>query len=135
MMLLKCFTQYASKFAKLSNGHRTIKAEFSFQSQRRAMTKNVQTTIQLHMLARKCSKFFMLILGIIRSFSCTRDGITAFRSLVNHRAVHTHIVHQSNSALSTSTSLTILNPLTVWLTTNSGKLLYRREYQTNLPAS
>ena len=77
----------------------------------------------------------MLILGIIRSFSCTRDGITAFRSLVNHRAVHTHIVHQSNSALSTSTSLTILNPLTVWLTTNSGKLLYRREYQTNLPAS
>ena len=59
-MLLKCCTQYASKFAKLSNGHRTIKAEFSFQSQRSAMTKNVQTTIQLHMLARKCPKSFRL---------------------------------------------------------------------------
>ena len=77
----------------------------------------------------------MLILGIIRSFPCTRDGITTFRSLVNHRAVHTHIVHQSDPALSTSASLTILKPLTVWLTTNSGKLFYRWEYQTNLPAS
>ena len=40
---------------KLSNGHRTGKGQFSFQSQRRAMPKNVQTTIQLcsfHMLAK-----------------------------------------------------------------------------------
>ena len=33
---------------KLSNCHRTGKCQFSFQSQRRAMEKNVQTTIQLH---------------------------------------------------------------------------------------
>ena len=32
----------------LSNGHRTGKDQFSFQSQRRAMPKNVQTTTQLH---------------------------------------------------------------------------------------
>ena len=37
------------KFGKLSNGHRTGKSEFSFQSQRKAMPKNVQTTIQLHL--------------------------------------------------------------------------------------
>ena len=48
MMLLKCCTQYASKFGKLSSGHRTGKGQFSFQSQRKAMTKNVQTTTQLH---------------------------------------------------------------------------------------
>ena len=29
MMLLKCSTQYASKFGKLSNGHRTGKDQFS----------------------------------------------------------------------------------------------------------
>ena len=40
-MLLKCCTQYASKFGKLSSGHRTRKGPFSFQSQRRAMPKNV----------------------------------------------------------------------------------------------
>ena len=31
-----------------SNGHRTGKGHFSFQSQRKAMPKNIQTTAQLH---------------------------------------------------------------------------------------
>ena len=42
-MLLKCYTQHAIKFGKLSKGHRTGKGQFSFQSQRQAMPKNVQT--------------------------------------------------------------------------------------------
>ena len=44
----KCCTQYASKFGKLSSGHKTGKGQFSFQSQRKAMSKNAQTTTQLH---------------------------------------------------------------------------------------
>ena len=44
-MLWKCCTQYASKFGKLSSGHRTGKHQFSFQSQRKAMPKNVQNTV------------------------------------------------------------------------------------------
>ena len=48
MMLWKCCMQYASKFGKLSSGHRTGKSQFSFQSQRKAMPKNAQTTAQLH---------------------------------------------------------------------------------------
>ena len=63
MTLLKCCTQYASKFEKLSSGHQTGKSQISFQSQRRAMPKNVQITVQfhsLHMLARLCSKSFKL---------------------------------------------------------------------------
>ena len=40
--------QYASKFGKLSSGHRTGKGLFSFQFQRKAMPKNAQTTAQLH---------------------------------------------------------------------------------------
>ena len=42
------FTQYASKFGKLSSGRRTGKGQISFQSQRKAMSKNAQTTAQLH---------------------------------------------------------------------------------------
>ena len=38
----KCF-----KFGKLSSGHRTGKGQFSFISQRGAMPKTVQTTVQL----------------------------------------------------------------------------------------
>ena len=33
---------------KFSSGHRTGKGQFSFQSQRKEMLKNVQTTAQLH---------------------------------------------------------------------------------------
>ena len=33
---------------KLSSGHSTGKGQFSFQSQRKAMPKNAQTTAQLH---------------------------------------------------------------------------------------
>ena len=45
---VKVLTQYASKFGKLSSGHRTGKGQFSFQSQRKAMPKNAQTTAQLY---------------------------------------------------------------------------------------
>ena len=40
--------QYASKFGKLSSAHRTGKSQISFQSQRKAVPKNVQTTAQVH---------------------------------------------------------------------------------------
>ena len=49
-------------------GHRKGKGHFSFQSQRRAVSKNVQTTGQLrsfHMLLRLCSKPFKLGFSIM----------------------------------------------------------------------
>jgi len=51
----RCCSQYASKFGKLSSGHRTGKGQFSFQTLRKAMPKNAQTTAQLnssHTLAK-----------------------------------------------------------------------------------
>ena len=36
------------KFGKLSSGHRNGKGQFSFQSQRKIMPKNAQTTTRLH---------------------------------------------------------------------------------------
>ena len=46
-----------------SSGHRTGKGQFSFQSQRKTMPKNAQTTTQLHSsytLANHCPKFSKL---------------------------------------------------------------------------
>ena len=48
MMLWKCFTQYASKFGKLSSGQRTGKGQFLFQLLRKAIPPNAQTIAQLH---------------------------------------------------------------------------------------
>ena len=45
---VKVLHSYVSKFGKLTSGHRTGKDQFSFQSQRKAMPKNVQTTKKLH---------------------------------------------------------------------------------------
>ena len=41
----------------------------------------------------------------------------------------------SSRKTSTSTSLTMLKPLTVWITTNCGKFLKRWEYQATFPVS
>jgi len=45
---MKVLHSIASIYGKLSSGHRTGKGQFSFQSQRKAMPKNPQTTTQLH---------------------------------------------------------------------------------------
>ena len=45
---VKVLHSYTNEFGKVSSGHRTGKGQFSFQSQRKAMPKNAQTTAQLH---------------------------------------------------------------------------------------
>ena len=53
--LFRILKDDASRFGKLSSAHRTGKGQFSFQSQRKAMPKNAQTTTQLrssHTLAK-----------------------------------------------------------------------------------
>ena len=62
MLLLKCCTQYVSKFGKLSSGHRTGKGQISFQSQRKAMPKNAQTTERTIALISHASKVMLKIL-------------------------------------------------------------------------
>ena len=52
---VKVLHSICQQFGKLSSGHRTGKGQFSFQSQRKAMPKNAQTTAQLnssHMLVK-----------------------------------------------------------------------------------
>ena len=57
---MKVLHSICQQIGKLSSEYRTGKGQFSFQSQRKAMRRNVQTTIHLHsshMLAKQCSKF------------------------------------------------------------------------------
>ena len=50
------------KFGNLSSGHRTGKGQFSFQSQRKAMPKNAQSTAQTIALVSHASKVMLKIL-------------------------------------------------------------------------
>ena len=45
---VKVLHSICQQFGKLSSGHRTGKGQFSFQSQRKAMPKNAQTTAKFH---------------------------------------------------------------------------------------
>ena len=61
-MLLKCYTQYASKFGKLSCGHRTGKGHFNFNPKKDDAKEcsNYYTIVLIHMVERLCSKSFNL---------------------------------------------------------------------------
>ena len=50
----KCCIQYARKFGNFSNVHRTGKGQFSLQSQRKAMPKNVQSIVQFSSVTQLC---------------------------------------------------------------------------------
>ena len=72
----KVLYSLGQQISKVSSGHRTGKGQFSLQSQRKAMLRNVQITAQLHsfhMPARSCSKSFKLGYGKceLRTFRCT----------------------------------------------------------------
>ena len=108
-----------------SSGHRTWKGQFSFQSQRRAMPKNVQTTVKLHslhMLVRLCSKSFKL------GFNGTWTENFHMSKLDLEKAEEPEIKlptfvgswrkQESSRKTSTSASLTVLKPLIGWITTN-----------------
>ena len=119
-----------------SSGHRTGKGQFSFQSQRKAIPKNAQTTTQLHssyMLAKECSKYSK------PGFNSTWTVNFQMFKLDFEKAEEPEIKlptsvgslkkQESSRKTSTSALLTMPKPLTVWITTNCGKFFKRWEYQ------
>ena len=142
MMLLKCCPQYASKFGKLSSGHRTGKGQFSFQSQRRAMPKNVQTTAQFVFISHDSKVMLKILQARLQKYVNQEllDVQTAFRKRKRTRDKIANIYWiieklENSRKTSTSASLTMLKPLTVWIITNCEKFWNRWEYHTTLPAS
>ena len=140
-MLWKCCSQYASKFGKLSSGHRTGKGQFSFQFQRKAMQKNAQTTAQLyssHTLVKWYLKFSK------PGFNNTWTMNFQMFKLVSEKAEEpeTKLPTSAGSWKNQESSrkniyfcfIDYAKPLTVWITINCGKFK-RWEYQTTWPAS
>ena len=129
MILLKCCTQYVSKFGRLCSGHKTRKGQFSFQYQRRAVPNNVQTTVKLHsfhMLARLCSKSFKLgfsSMVVNKELSDIQAGFRKGTGTRDQIANICWIIEKARGFQKKSISalLTMPKPLTVWITINWGK--------------
>ena len=114
MMLWKCCTQYASKFGKLSSGHRTGIGQFAFQS--------FQARLQQYVNCERPD-----IQARCRKGRGTRDQIANICWSIKKQ--------DSSRKTSTSAFLTMPKLLTMWITANAGKFFKRWEYQTILPAS
>ena len=141
-MLLKFCTEYASKFWKLISGHSTGKGQFSFQSQRKPMPKNIQTTAQLHsshMLSKIMLKIFQARLQqyMNRELPDVQAGFRKGRGTRDQIANIGWIMEKARE-LQKNIYFCFIDydkPLTVWITTNCGKFWKRWEYQTTWPAS
>jgi len=115
------------------------KVSFHSKLQRKAKPKNVQTTTQLHashMLAKQCSKCSK------QGFNSTWTKNLQMFKLDLEKPEEPEIQlptsvgsQQSSRKTSTSASLIMLKPLTMWITANCGKFFKRWDYQTTLPAS
>ena len=121
-MQLKCCTQYVSKFWKLSSGHKTGKCQVAFQSQRRAMLKNVQITIQLcsfHMPTRLRSKSSKLGSSTMWTENLQMDSwVSRGRGTRDQIANICRIMEKAREfqkKTSTSASIATLKPLTMWI--------------------
>ena len=108
------------------------KSPFSFQSERKTTPKNAQTTVQLcffHILARLCSKSFKLDFSSTwtKNFQMYKQGFEEAGEPEIKLSTFTGSWRKQGSSRKTSTSasLTILMPLTVWITANCGKFLKR----------
>ena len=134
-MLLICCTQYASKFGKLSSGHRTGKGQFLFQSQRMFKLPLIALTSHAIKVMLKFSERLQQyvnweLLDVQAGFRNgwgTRDQIAKIRWIINKQ--------ESSRKTSISALLTMPKPLTVWITINCGKFLKKWKYQTTRPAS
>ena len=141
-MLWKYCTQYASKFGKLSSGHGTGKGVFipipkkgnakecsnyhtialiSHASEVMLKNSSSPASTVLEPWTPRCSSWI---------WKRQRNKRSNCKQLLDHRKSK-----RIKNKTSTSASLTTLEPLTVWITTNCGKFFKRWEYQTTLPAS
>ena len=112
-MLWKCCTQYSSKFGKLSSGHRTGKGQFSFQSLRKAMPKNAQTTAQLHSSHTLVGEGN----GTPLQYSCLenpRDGEAWWAAVCGVAQSQTRLKWLSSSSSSSSSSRRLLFIITLF---------------------
>ena len=141
-MLYKYCTQYARKSGKLSSGHRTGKGQFSFQSQRKAVPKDAQTTAQLHSshtLAKQCSKFSKPGFSSMWIVNFQMFKPVLEKAGEQEIKLPTSVGYKKSKRVpekpSISASLTMPKPLTVWITINCGKFWKRWEYQTTWSAS
>ena len=125
-MLGKCCTQYASKFGKLSSGHRTGKGQPSFQSQKKSNPKECSNCRTIALISHASKVMPQILQARLQQYM----NSLMFK-LVLEKAEEPEIKlstsagswkkQESSRKTSISALLTMPKSLTVWITINCGK--------------
>ena len=125
MILWKSCTQYASKFGKLSSGHRIGKRLFSFQSLRKAKLKEGSNYSKIALISHASKEMLKILQARLQQYVNHKlpDIPAGFRKGKGTRDQIANIgwitkKQKSSKKSSTSALLTMPKPLTVWITTN-----------------
>ena len=133
-MLLKCCTQYARKFGKLSNGHwkRSVFIPVPKKGNARECS-NYHTVVLISHTSKVIFKILQARLQqyMNRELSDVQAGFKKAEEpeIKLPTSVGTLKKQESSRKASTSALLTMPKPLTMWITTNCGKFFKRWEYQ------
>ena len=140
-MLWKCCTQYASKFGKLSSGHRTGKGIF-IPIPKKGNVKECSNYCTIAPISHASKVMLKILQARLQQYVNHElpDVQTGFRKGKGTKiklptSAGSSKKQESSRKTSTSALLTTSKPLTVCTTTNAGKFWKRWEYQTTWPAS
>ena len=128
MMLLKCCTQYARKFGKLSSVHRTGKGVFILIP-KKGNAKEYSNYCTIELISHASKVIFKILQARLQQYN---DHLMFRLDLEKNRETRDQIANISSiiekargfqKKTSTSASLTMIKFLTVWITTNCEKFL------------
>ena len=136
-MLLKCCTQYASKFGKLSSGHRTGKRSVFIPIPKKGNAKECSTYRTIAFLSH-ASKVMLKILQarlqqhMNHELPDVQPGFRKGRG-TRDQIANIHWIMEKAKAFQKNIYFCFIDyakSLTVWITINCGKFFKRWEYQT-----
>ena len=142
MLLLKCYTQYASKFGKLSIWPQDWKRSVLIPIPKKGNARECSNYCTIALISHAIKVMLRILQARLQWYMNWElpDVQTGFRKGRETRDQIANICgsskkQESSRKISTSALLTTLKPLTMWITTNCGKFLNKWEYRTTLPAS
>ena len=142
MMLWKCCTQYVSKFGKQQWPHDWKRSVF-IPVPKKGNAKECSNYCTIALISHASKEMLKILQARLQQYvNCELPDVQAgFRKGRGTTDQTTNIrwiiekAREFQKKTSTSASLTMLKPLTVWITINCGKFWKRWEYQTTWPSS
>ena len=141
MMLWKCCTQYASKFGKLSSGHRTGKVSFH-SNPKKGNAKECSNYRTIALISHASTVMLKILQARLQQYVNHElpDVQASFKKAEEPEiklptSAGSQKKQESSRKTSISALLTMPKPLTVRITINCGKFWKRWEYQTTWSAS